>query len=238
MNTLRHNVRFLLVAAFLAAIGLLGMNRWAETRLAEGEQRINLSPVAANVDGLSDDAFDSAQVREFAEFSLGSEDDPLVRERWFWEQRAYPLDTIPAEEHRTAINQELAAGEQRDAAGADEWKSLGPEPLNDISYAGQSEQDASGRALAVALDPADPQTILLGAAQGGIWKSTDDGKSFKAVADNVPSLAAAEADALSVGSVVGLDVSLYPGKAHGTNLLLTETAVGKDLLAWLAQVTP
>ena len=84
---------------------------------------------------------------------------------------------------------ELAAGFKLDQALVEEWKSLGPDPLNDITYGGQSAQDASGRALTVAIDPNNSKTILVGAAQGGIWKSTDDGRTFKPVADNVPSLA-------------------------------------------------
>jgi photosystem II stability/assembly factor-like uncharacterized protein len=47
----------------------------------------------------------------------------------------------------------------------------------------------SGRALAVALDPGDPDVILVGAAQGGIWRSEDGGAHFVSVADDMPSQA-------------------------------------------------
>lgn len=57
------------------------------------------------------------------------------------------------------------------------WKPLGPAPLaSDAS--GNGTQDygpVAGRATAVAIDPADPSgnTIYIGGAQSGIWKSTN-----------------------------------------------------------------
>ena len=41
--------RYLLVIIPLIAMAFLAMNRWAENRLGENEQRINLSPVEANI---------------------------------------------------------------------------------------------------------------------------------------------------------------------------------------------
>ena len=57
-------------------------------------------------------------------------------------------------------------------------------------------------------------------------------------------IAAAEDDPFSVGMADlpgstpsgDVQVQFYPGKAHGTNLLLTEPALKQDLLAWLERV--
>lgn len=59
------------------------------------------------------------------------------------------------------------------------WNSLGPLPLpSDASGAGIQDYGwVSGRATAVAIDPNDPSgnTIFVGGAYGGVWKSTNAG---------------------------------------------------------------
>ncbi len=57
------------------------------------------------------------------------------------------------------------------------WTPLGPVPLaSDATGSGlQDYHQVSGRATAVAIDPADPtgNTVFIGGAQGGVWKSTN-----------------------------------------------------------------
>lgn len=65
------------------------------------------------------------------------------------------------------------------AAPTGGWNSLGPLPLpSDASGAGiQDYRSVSGRATAVAIDPNDPSgnTVFVGGAYGGVWKSTNAG---------------------------------------------------------------
>lgn len=121
-------------------------------------------------------------------FAAGSEDNPLLALEWFWAQRAYPADKIPLDVHDQAIHAELQRAEA-ESLNATVWTNLGPAPLNDITYGGDSVQDASGRALAVAVHPSNANTILIGSAQGGIWKTTDAGLTFSAKSETMPSLA-------------------------------------------------
>ena len=122
------------------------------------------------------------------ELSAGTEEDPEAREEWFWRQRAYPKDTIPVDVHRRELLRELENRQLR-AAADETWTSLGPSPLLGMNYR-DSRQDSSGRALTVAIHPADPNTLLLGTAQGGIWKSTDRGATWRSVGEQVlPTLA-------------------------------------------------
>ncbi len=71
------------------------------------------------------------------------------------------------------------------------WIQLGPTTIPD----GQtySRRDirvlVSGRVTAIAPHPQDANIIYLGAAQGGVWKTTDGGRNWKAKSDNLPSLA-------------------------------------------------
>ncbi|MGA8765052.1 MAG: hypothetical protein WB562_19445, partial [Candidatus Sulfotelmatobacter sp.] len=66
------------------------------------------------------------------------------------------------------------------------WTPLGPVPLaSDATGSGlQDYHQVSGRATAAAIDPADPtgNTVFIGGAQGGVWKSINAANS---VADNV-----------------------------------------------------
>jgi hypothetical protein len=91
------------------------------------------------------------------------------------------------------------------------WMPLGPVPLaSDATGDGfQNYNQVSGRATAVAIDPADPtgNTVYIGGAQGGVWKSTNAATS---VADNVTWTAVTDDQAtLSIGSIV-----IQPGNSN------------------------
>jgi len=72
---------------------------------------------------------------------------------------------------------------------ANPWTPLGPAPLaSDASGDGQENYNwVSGRATAVAADPADPtgNTVYAGGAYGGLWKSTNAGPLTQAHPENV-----------------------------------------------------
>jgi len=91
------------------------------------------------------------------------------------------------------------------------WMPLGPVPLaSDATGDGfQDYHQVSGRATAVAIDPADPSgnTLYIGGAQGGVWKSTNAATS---VANNVTWTAVTDDQAtLSIGSIV-----IQPGNSN------------------------
>lgn len=73
----------------------------------------------------------------------------------------------------------------RNAAGTSpKWQEIGPSVLK----SGWGGMDNAGRMLAAAVDPRDPRILWVGAASGGIWRSGDEGKTWKAVADQEASL--------------------------------------------------
>lgn len=85
--------------------------------------------------------------------------------------RAYPYPDIPADAYKKAElfykthfeNQSARTSEMQTSS----WQSIGP---NNIG----------GRTLAVALDPLDTGTVWIGAASGGLWKSTTGGIGLNA----------------------------------------------------------
>jgi len=103
------------------------------------------------------------------------------REQWFLRGRTLPGQPT-AELLRRAHAQKLAlraarAKNETPSNTGSSWTSLGPAPLaSDASGVGQQNYNwVSGRATAVAVDSSDPtaNTVYLGGAYGGVWKSTN-----------------------------------------------------------------
>ena len=64
------------------------------------------------------------------------------------------------------------------------WRALGPYGLfgNQINFGGIG-QLVAGRVTSISVSPTDPQTIYIGAAAGGVWKSTTGGASWSPLTD-------------------------------------------------------
>jgi hypothetical protein len=134
------------------------------------------------------------------------EDGPdLVRQRmeWFYKQRAFPLGGIPAGARMKAFehmqrmmesegklvrnpNGTFAAAIANPLAIGPAWSPSGPAPTT-----GGAFSPVTGRVTTIAVDPGDTtgQTVLIGGAQGGIWRSTNAGGTWTATSDFMPSLA-------------------------------------------------
>ncbi len=65
------------------------------------------------------------------------------------------------------------------------WVNLGPTWAHDSNYvAGQG----NGRLNCIAFHPTDPKTFWVGAPAGGLWKTTDGGKTWSTTTDTLPVL--------------------------------------------------
>ena len=84
----------------------------------------------------------------------------------FWaESRAYPEKDVPdASVISTFLERRNAGSSSRSAVdpGTEPWVSIGP-------------TNFSGRMISIAVNPVDPKTILVGAAAGGLWRTTSAG---------------------------------------------------------------
>jgi photosystem II stability/assembly factor-like uncharacterized protein len=72
------------------------------------------------------------------------------------------------------------------------WRPLGPFSVPHGQTYGSgpgSRPSVSGRLAAVAVDPDDPDHILIGAAAGGVWETGDAGATWEPRTDSQPSLA-------------------------------------------------
>jgi hypothetical protein len=108
----------------------------------------------------------------------------FIRQRWFFEQRAYPNNFIPQDAYANAMNQRDELRQQNtDKMPAVNWVSLGPTPGYYFSYG-----NISSRVVTGTFDPTNPNTIYIGPANGGIWKSTDSGVNWTPLTDNQVSM--------------------------------------------------
>jgi uncharacterized protein (TIGR03437 family) len=127
---------------------------------------------------------------------------------WFYAQRAYPLKTIPPAARVRAVEQweqeEVRLRRLHDFApdvfpdiDAQQaqmvWAPLGPAPIGEGQTFGAPRVAVSGRVSTVVFDPGyngtSNQTIYVGAAQGGVWRSRDNGAIWTPLTDDQPSLA-------------------------------------------------
>jgi photosystem II stability/assembly factor-like uncharacterized protein len=69
------------------------------------------------------------------------------------------------------------------------WVPLGPQPIATNTTFTWGEPPFSGRITAIAVNGSNSAEIFVGAAQGGVWKSTDGGITWTPLMDSEPNLA-------------------------------------------------
>ncbi len=130
------------------------------------------------------------------------------RQQWFFHPRTYPIGFIPAGAREKALAQMRQMQEQqRFAQGAQvvsggqvvpppsgtgsAWMPIGPQATSSPFFS----PFTSGRVTALAVDPCDAagNTVFLGGADGGIWKTTEGGTTWTPLFDFQP--------LVSVGSI-------------------------------------
>ncbi|MBE2188934.1 MAG: hypothetical protein IAE98_05645, partial [Candidatus Kapabacteria bacterium] len=109
------------------------------------------------------------------------------RWEWFWEQRVYPTGVFPTPDILWKEIQKLKAnrGKDEDRLHSFSWQQVGPSTSGG-GYAGL------GRLNVIAEDPnyngTSNQTIWVGSASGGLWKTTDAGSSWTTNTDQLSTL--------------------------------------------------
>jgi hypothetical protein len=100
---------------------------------------------------------------------------PYERFRSFFQHRLGGADNLPPGVRWEAW-QKMAEIEKSQGTRSETWFSLGP-------------VNVAGRCLAIEVDPIDPNTVYAGFASSGIWKTTNGGTTWTALADDLPTLA-------------------------------------------------
>ncbi len=109
-----------------------------------------------------------------SEFEQQYDDLRYGREEWNFLQRSYPYNKIPYQK-RVQASRKLEQMRQAGGAAGPGWTSIGPANIG-------------GRVNSIAIDPSDKNIVYMGAADGGVWKSTDAGGTWVPLTDDLPSL--------------------------------------------------
>ncbi len=135
-------------------------------------------------------------------------DHPKEREEWFMRGRRVPGQSAASlryKAHQQKLQMRTRNASRRSSASPastinSAWMPLGPAPLASDAGNSQDYGFVSGRATSVLIDPADSSgnTVYLGGAYGGVWRSQDaasgsfgnaSGVTWTALIDNQPTLA-------------------------------------------------
>jgi hypothetical protein len=212
MKTTPTAVRILLLAlAAMLAFAYTGGRATAQDKPKSDESAAKGSTQTAPRPPLTKQQLAAAprngeNAEEKTENSQDKDSAELVRKReaWFYKQRASANGHIPSGAHQRAIQhlqrmleaqgrlvhkpdgtvaEALSVNPAVSFAGA--WTSVGPTPTS-----GGSFSPVTGRITTIAIDPTDPtgNTVLIGGAQGGIWRTTNGGTTWTAVGDQNLSL--------------------------------------------------
>lgn len=131
------------------------------------------------------------------------------RFEWFYRQRAFPLDTISVEAFRRTRQQEQAR--QRMASAQLAWIPIGPEGVDYSAAFPERWGVCAGRVRAIAVHPANANIVYIGAASGGIWKTTDGGSTWASLSDD---LACLSFGAIAIDPVDPANVYAGSGEAN------------------------
>jgi len=119
---------------------------------------------------------------EGREVTKGSGYKPFRRWEYYWQFRINPDGTFPEpgkvyREYNKYVQSHPTVGGLK--TGQAVWKELGPRSRIDAGV---------GRLNAIACHPSDTSVVYAGSPSGGLWKSTDGGKNWAVLSDQLPSL--------------------------------------------------
>jgi hypothetical protein len=122
-----------------------------------------------------------SRARKPGDKRYGEEEQIRARAEWFIRSRG--LDQLErAGALRARAAEETALRTSLDAGLLANWTSVGPESMSMLSW---TMGRVAGRVAALAVHPTDENTIYLGAASGGLWKTINGGASWTSQFDAV-----------------------------------------------------
>ncbi len=120
-----------------------------------------------------------------------SAESKLIPNDYFYHQRTYPYGKIDKDAYKKALAYRLKNKQRTGNKRANNWQFAGPTNIG-------------GRVTDIEMFADDLNTIFVGAASGGIFKSTDKGNNWQPIFD--------EAASLSIGDMaIGTDRTMYVG---------------------------
>ncbi|HMS64895.1 MAG TPA: T9SS type A sorting domain-containing protein [Ignavibacteria bacterium] len=118
----------------------------------------------------------------------------FLREQFITERRAGgPGKTLPRDTYDKAVRQKKLIPEDRNIPGSfttnATWTSVNP---TGMFYGVTNNNYISGRTNSIAFHPTDSNIMYIAAAQGGVWKTTDNGLNWIVLTDYLGSIASGD----------------------------------------------
>jgi photosystem II stability/assembly factor-like uncharacterized protein len=126
---------------------------------------------------------------------IGSEGQKLAEKRLAAIKRAREMAAASESsepEDSTASSDESSSSStptSQSSSRMNKWKQLGPTVIPNGQTYSDKRVNVTGRITNIVIHPKNSSTIYVGAAQGGIWKTTDGGNRWVPTSDNALSLA-------------------------------------------------
>ncbi len=116
------------------------------------------------------------------------------RERYIIDRRAGgPGLRLAPDAYEKAVIQKMNIPKDSDMPGSitslTSWESVSP---SGMFYARTNANYVSGRTNSIAFHPTDPATMYIAAAQGGVWKTTNNGLNWNVLTDNLGSISSGD----------------------------------------------
>lgn len=174
----KYIVNSLLIVAMLLPLTAEGQTRNGERGSKKRTSTATVKSLGSPDRAVEDDSKDRGEF----------ESDPEKKLDWFMAERMYPFNEVPVDARRKAWESRPEEdGFGPGVAPTRQWRSIGPKPTT--SYFPTNWSLTSGRINTIAVSPSDSNIVLIGAAVGGIWRSTDAGATFTPVSDSQVDLA-------------------------------------------------
>lgn len=102
------------------------------------------------------------------------------RWEWYWRDRVLPDGSFPDfEKQNEVFIQNSKSMKSKSVTENYQWSCINQESC-------QGGYNGMGRTTSIAFHPTDPNTFYVGAPIGGIWKTTDGGKTYTSLGDKLP----------------------------------------------------
>jgi photosystem II stability/assembly factor-like uncharacterized protein len=117
-------------------------------------------------------------VQDQKQFPKGIGIKQFKRWEYYWSQRVDQNGNFPKSGNLLQAYQEYLSRNvaNRYATGSGNWQLVGPTAL---PYNGTIQLNGNGRLNCIAFHPIDPNIIFVGAPSGGVWKTTDNGMTWR-----------------------------------------------------------
>lgn len=173
--------RFVIVGIVLLVIGVLGFGLYFNSDVVAGikQQIFGDDP---DMPGILSRAKSQFSKEDFMQ--MRAENIQMYR-GIFKDQSIDPQSRVRA--IREMERQELALRDSLIPQAA--WTELGPNPIPNAQVETAPTTTASGRVVAIAVHPTNADTVYVGTAQGGLYRSTNGGTSWTRMMDSALSLA-------------------------------------------------